>query len=61
MDDLIDQVGKNENHPLTSLMETISILIEKYENQHYPEPVLNPADCLKYLMEEHNLKQGDLT
>jgi HTH-type transcriptional regulator/antitoxin HigA len=61
LDDLIDQVGENENHPLASLMETISILIEKYENQHYPEPVLNPTDCLKYLMEEHNLKQSDLT
>ncbi len=37
------------------------MLIEKYENQHYPEPVLNPTDYLKYLMEEHNLKQSDLT
>ena len=60
LDELLDQVGEDENHPLASLMETISILIEKYENQHYPEPVLNPVDCLKYLMEENNLKQIDL-
>ncbi len=33
LDDLIDLVGENENHPLASLMEVIGVLIEKYEDE----------------------------
>jgi HTH-type transcriptional regulator/antitoxin HigA len=34
LDQLIDEVGENENHPLASLMEIIGVLIEKYEDEH---------------------------
>jgi len=37
LDELIDEVGENENHPLASLMEIIGILIENYENEYIPE------------------------
>ena len=37
LDDLIDVVGEDENHPLSSLMEVIGVLIEKYEDEHIPE------------------------
>ena len=37
LDDLIDVVGENENHPLASLMEVIGVLIEKYEDEYVPE------------------------
>ncbi len=37
LDDLIDVVGENENHPLASLMEVIGALIEKYEDEYVPE------------------------
>ncbi|MEI7639406.1 MAG: hypothetical protein WCJ37_18980 [Syntrophus sp. (in: bacteria)] len=37
LDGLIDEVGNNESHPLSSLMETIGILIEFYESQNYPD------------------------
>ncbi len=37
LDGLIDEVGENELHPLASLMEVNSILIEKYEDEHVPE------------------------
>ncbi|HEX8843262.1 MAG TPA: hypothetical protein VF791_01260 [Pyrinomonadaceae bacterium] len=37
LDSLIDEVGENESHPLASLMEVISILVEKYEDEHVPE------------------------
>ena len=37
LDDLIDVVGEDENHPLASLMEAIGVLIEKYEEEHVPE------------------------
>lgn len=37
LDDLINVVGENENHPLASLMEVIGVLVERYEAEHVPE------------------------
>ena len=37
LDDLIDVVGGNEDHPLASMVEVIGVLIEKYEEEHVPE------------------------
>ena len=37
LDNLIDTIGENENHPLASLMEILGFLIEKYEDEHIPE------------------------
>jgi HTH-type transcriptional regulator/antitoxin HigA len=37
LDNLIDEVGEDENPPLVSLMEVVGVLIEKYEDEHVPE------------------------
>ncbi len=37
LDQLVDEVGNEESHPLASLMEVIGLLIEKYEDEHVPE------------------------
>jgi len=39
MDELIDEVGESEDHPLASLMEVVGTLIEKYEDERVPELV----------------------
>jgi HTH-type transcriptional regulator/antitoxin HigA len=39
LDELIDEVGEDEDHPLASLMELLGTLIEKYEAEHVPELV----------------------
>ncbi len=36
LDSLVDMVGENESHPLASLMELISVLIENYEDAYVP-------------------------
>ena len=40
LDTLIDEVGEDESHPLASMMEVVGILIEKYEDEHIPEIVV---------------------
>ncbi len=60
LDGLIDEVGENENHPLSSLMETIGNLIETYETNNISKTLSTPTESLCYLMAEHNLKQSDL-
>lgn len=37
LDNLIDEIGENENHPLASLMEILGILIGNYEQENVPE------------------------
>lgn len=37
LDQLIDEIGEDETHPLASLMEVIGVLIEQYEDEHVPE------------------------
>jgi len=61
LDGVIDEVGDDESHPLASLMETFGSLIESYEDRSIPEIEGNPTDTLKFLMEEHGLKQSDLS
>ena len=60
LDSLIDEVGNNESHPLSSLMETLGSLIETYEDQNIPEIEGNPIDTLKALMDEHGINQSNL-
>jgi HTH-type transcriptional regulator/antitoxin HigA len=37
LDQLIDEVGEDETHPLASLMDVLSALVENYENANVPE------------------------
>ena len=39
LDQLIDEVGEDESHPLASLMEILGVLIEHYEDAHVRELV----------------------
>lgn len=57
---LLDEIGDDESHPLYSLLDTLGIIIEAYDNQHYSLPHLQGIDALIYLMEEHSLSQSDL-
>ena len=60
LDQLVDEVGGDEQHPLASLMETLGTLIEDYEKDRLPEQVGDPVLCLRHLMGEHQLRQSDL-
>ncbi len=40
LDNLIDQVGEDESHPLASMMDVLSALIENYENANVSELAL---------------------
>ena len=40
--------------------EILSLLIDNYENKHYPIEYPNPIEAIKIRMEEMNLKQKDL-
>ena len=60
LDSLVDEVGNNQNHELAPVMETIGNLIENYEDREHTIKEASPVDVLRYLMQEHGLKQSDL-
>ena len=60
LDELIDEAGENEAPLIESLIDTLGTLVKDYEDRNIPEPDTDPVDCLKFLMEEHNLKSGNL-
>ena len=41
-------------------MELLSLLIEKYEQEHYPMEAPDPIEAIKFRMEQMNLKQSDI-
>jgi HTH-type transcriptional regulator/antitoxin HigA len=41
-------------------MELLSLLIEKYEREHYPIDPPNPIEAIRFRMEQMNLKQTDI-
>lgn len=51
LDELIDEVGENEKHPLASLLDTLGTLVEAYQDKHLPEPVGDPISTLAFFKE----------
>jgi len=62
-EEIVDRLlskGENLSPEEEKLLDLISDLIEKYENEHYPMPEAAPNEILKFLMEDRELKQKDL-
>jgi HTH-type transcriptional regulator/antitoxin HigA len=57
---LLDEAGSDESHPIMGLIDIVADLIDDYESELHPLPPTNGVDALKFLMEQHALKQTDL-
>ena len=42
------------------LLELLGVLIEEYEDRIHPLPTVEPHEMLRHLLEENNLRPGDL-
>lgn len=60
-DDLSDEIGDDESHPLFSLFEITMELIQRWEDEHVVIPDAEPKEVLRFLLEENDLKQKDLS
>jgi HTH-type transcriptional regulator/antitoxin HigA len=60
MNSLLDVVGDDEDHPLSSLLELVGDVVSKYEREHYAIERAAPNDSLRFLIEARGLKQEDL-
>jgi HTH-type transcriptional regulator/antitoxin HigA len=58
---LLDEAQGEEKHPAMGLVDIVGDLIEDYEAKQHPLPEVTGVQALKFLMEQHGLKQSELT
>ena len=56
----LDQRSKSLTPAEKELAELLTLLIENFEEKQYPLPRAKPLEVLRFLMEQHGLKQKDL-
>lgn len=57
---LLDEIGDDENHPLADVLDYLSDQVKAYEDGHFSIPKAEPHDVLRFLMDQHGLRQEDL-
>ncbi|MBV6391093.1 MAG: Antitoxin HigA [Anaerolineales bacterium] len=60
LNELLDEIGANETHPLYSLLDTLGTLVHAYEEERHPIPDVSGAEVLRFFMDERGLTQSDL-
>jgi HTH-type transcriptional regulator/antitoxin HigA len=60
LDEILDEIGENETHPLADLAEALALFIESYEDTHAKVQEAAAPEILRSLMQEHGLTQSDL-
>ena len=59
--DILEDLLLKDNSAVEDEIELLTLLIEKWDNEHSSFDDLNPVELIKSLMEENNLKAADLT
>ncbi|NJN52962.1 MAG: helix-turn-helix domain-containing protein [Gammaproteobacteria bacterium] len=57
---LLDEIGDRESHALVGLLDVVTTLLSEYEQRHTDMHEATPADVLRLMMEQHELRQVDL-
>jgi HTH-type transcriptional regulator/antitoxin HigA len=57
---LMDAGAADEGHRLAPLADTLGVFISEYDDAHHQLPEASPAEVLKQLMLENDVKQSDM-
>jgi HTH-type transcriptional regulator/antitoxin HigA len=60
MNELLDEVGDRESHPLMGLLNIVTAFVDDYEKRNVKLPDASPAATLRFLMEQHDLRQANI-
>lgn len=59
-DTLVDAGAADEAHPQHSLFLLVADLIYAYDQRNYPQRAVHGIELLRFLMEQHGLRQNQL-
>lgn len=60
LNNLIDEIGTDEKHPLYGLLDTLGTVLHAYEEKYHEIPNCSGNEMLEFFMEEHALDPSDL-
>jgi HTH-type transcriptional regulator/antitoxin HigA len=60
IDALLEEIGDNESHPLADVLDYLADQVKAYEDENFQIPEAEPSEVLRFLMEQHGLKQEDV-
>jgi HTH-type transcriptional regulator/antitoxin HigA len=60
VDVLLDAIRDDASHPLSDVLYYLTVQMEAYEAAHVEIPEAEPQAVLRFLMEQHGLRQADL-
>lgn len=58
---LLDEIGDDESSPLADVLDYLSDQVKAYEDENFILPESDPKEVLRFLMEQHGLKQDQLS
>ena len=61
IDVLLNEIGDDEDHPLADVLDYLADQVKAYEEERFSIPKAEPRDVLRFLMEQHGLRQEDLS
>ncbi|GFE85208.1 helix-turn-helix domain-containing protein [Steroidobacter agaridevorans] len=59
MNELLDEIGDRESHPLAGLIDVVTMFVRDYEEREVEIPQASPAAVLRFLMDQRGLRQVD--
>jgi HTH-type transcriptional regulator / antitoxin HigA len=60
MNQLVDEIGDRKTHPLLGLLDIATAFVHDHEARNVEVADAKPADVLRLLMQQHELRQTDL-
>jgi HTH-type transcriptional regulator/antitoxin HigA len=60
LNELVDEIGDRESHAMMGLLDIVAHFVHDYEERNTEFPNSEPLGALRFLMEQHNLRQADL-
>jgi len=60
VDALLTEIGDDESHPLAEVLDWLADQMKAYEDATVSIPDAEPRAVLRFLMDQHGLKQEDL-
>lgn len=61
MEEVMAEIGRKKKHPLCGLMDILEMRLREYDDERQPMDDVTGLDMLRFLMDQHGLRQQDLS